>query len=397
MVDAVAALLQAERLPKNPLARLDFLGAKRTTLRVLDLRMEKVTEAGHDWLNYRLRVADPSFEQPLRVLFRADAATKLPVFCRFDWPHGGKPATLETRIDYPERGPADLYDLGVPRTAQRVDRVPAGDLKRIMETIRAGCERMDDYRSVFVKHGDLPDERWWTAIPIIVCRKGKNFRAEYPTGWSNLSDTKRPDPGEDPGKWWQERTEFFRPFPMYVVRGTTQFMSDVKRTTRPDGTLDAEIVSVSSHEVPELLPPVWSMCPEIVCRPPMGLGARQAEPVLEIHPSDGPPGCVRLSIRWGGSPDEHRYWLDPKRDFIVVRTDWVMRVGAGQEKVTQRTTALETARSPQGVWYARKIRHSYPDAVGKQKFDDQVAEFYVDFEANLPDSLFEPPKPGKIR
>src|SRR5262249_8421476 len=150
--------------------------------------------------------------------------------------------------DYPERGPADLYDLGVPRTAQRVDRVPAGDLKRIMETIRAGCERMDDYRSVIVKHGS--NERWWTAVPIVVYRKGKNFRVEYPTGWSGLSDTKRPDPREDAGKWWKKRRDFFRLFPMYVVGGTPHFMSDVKRNPRPDGPLEVEIVSVSSHEGP---------------------------------------------------------------------------------------------------------------------------------------------------
>jgi hypothetical protein len=401
MVEAVAALLQAERLPENPLARLDLLGAKRTTMRVLDQRIEKATEAGHNWLDYRLTVADPSFEQPLRIRVRADAATKLPALCRFDWQHGGKPATLETRIDYPERGPADLYDLGVPRTARHVDRVPAGDLKRIMETIQAGRERMDDYRAVFVDHGYLADKRWWTAVPIVVYRKGKNFRVDYPSSWSGLSATKRPDPGEDLGKWWHKRTEFFHPFPAYVVRDTTEFTSDVKRNTRPDGTQDAEIVSVSSREKRELIPPLnpttWSMCPEFVCRPPMGLGNAFREPVLELHPPDGPPGCVRLSIRWSGSPDENRYWLDPKRDFIVVRMDWVTRDAAGREKVTQRTTAEETARSPQGVWYATKIRRSSPDAVGNQKFDDQVAEFYVDFDVKLPDSIFEPPKPGKIR
>jgi hypothetical protein len=397
MVEAVTALLRAERLPENPLARLGFLGAKRTTMRVLDQRVEKVTEAGHDWLDYRLTVADPSFEQPLRLLVRADAGTKLPALCRFDWQHGGKPVTLETRIDYPERGPADLYGLGVPRTAQRVDRVPAGDLKRIMETIQAGSERMDDYRAVVVTHGDSPDARWWTAIPIVIDRKGKYFRADYPSGWSGLSDTKRPEKGEDLGKWWHKRTEFFHPFPMYVLRGTTEFTADVKRNTRPDGTLEAEIVSVSSDEGSEFLPTVWSMCPELACRPPMGLGALAAEPVLEMHPPDGPPGCVRLSIRWNGSLEERRYWLDPERAFIVVRTDWVMRVAAGQEQVTQRTTVEETARSPQGVWYARKIRRIYPDQAGKVKLAGDVTEFYVDFEVKLPDSLFEPPKSGKIR
>jgi hypothetical protein len=64
----------------------------------------------------------------------------------------------------------------------------------------------------------------------------------------------------------------------------------------------------------------------------------------------------------------------------VVRTDWVTRVAAGQEKVTLRTTAEETARSPQGVWYASKIRRSHPDAVGNEKVVGDVAEFFVDFD-----------------
>jgi hypothetical protein len=147
-----------------------------------------------------------------------------------------------------------------------------------------------------------------------------------------------------------------------------------------------------------------------LCRPPMGLGNRDMEPVLEMHPPDGPAGCVRLSIRHtsqrnrinekrriGGIPDVYRYWLDPERDYIAVRTDWITRDAAGQENVINRDTAEETARSPQGVWYASKIRRSHPDPVGNKKVIGQVDEFYVDFDVNLPDSLFEPPTPGKIR
>jgi hypothetical protein len=411
MVEALATLLQAERLPEQPLARLDFLGPRRTTMRVLDQRMEKITVAGHNWLDYRLTVADPGFEQPLRMLFRVDAATKLPALCRLDGQYGGKPATVETRFDYPERGPADLYDLGVPRTAQRVDRVPAGDLKHIMETIRAGRERMDDYRAVFVSHPDLPAYRWWLDRPIIVYRKGRMFRADYPAGGSKgkLAATKPPDQDEDLGKWWRERTEFFRYCARYVVRGTTRFTSDVKQNTRPDGTMDAEIVSVSSMEGPEFFPPGWSMWPEFACRPGLDLMSNaHMEPVLEMHPPDGPPGCVRVTIRHTsqhgrinekgiGIPDGYRYWLDPQRDFIAVRTDLVVRDAAGQEKVIERTTVEETARSPQGVWYARKIRGTHPDPVGNEKVCGQVEELYVDFNVNLPDSLFEPPTPGKIR
>ena len=398
MVEALAALLQAERLPEKPLAHLDFLGPQRATMRVLDQRVEKITEAGHNWLDYHLTVTDPRTELPLRMLFRVDAVTRLPTLWRLDGQHDGKPANVETRFDYPERGPADLYDLGVPRTAQRVDRVPAGDAKRIVETLKAGRERMDDYRAVFVMHTEGIDYAWWTDQPIIFYRKGTKFRADYPAGSTgNLAATKRPAQGVDLGKWWRERTKFFRYYPQYVVRDATTFASNLKSSADPDGTLHAEIVSVQSwksgNNPGEDYPPEWSMRPESV---------------VDMHPPGGPPGCVLLRVRHTsakgrvdekgiGIPDAFRYWLDPARDFIVMRWDWVMRDATGQEKVTESDITEETARSPQGVWYATKIRRTFPNPGGKASSVDQVYHLYVDFDVDLPDSLFEPPTPGRIR
>jgi hypothetical protein len=70
-----------------------------------------------------------------------------------------------------------------------------------------------------------------------------------------------------------------------------------------------------------------------------------------------------------------------------------MGEGAGKEKVIE-----ETARSPQGVWYATKIRRK--NAATRRddgKSFDQVYHIYVDFNADLPDTLFDPPRPGRIR
>ena len=363
LMDALATLLQAERLPDKPLAHFDFLGPERATMRVLDQRLEKVFEGGHDWLDYRLTVTNPRSEHPLQMLFRVDAVTRLPALCRFDalpalcrldlQPAGkplsaGKPVSVETRFDYPERGPADLYDLGVPRTAQRVDRVPAGDIKRITETLQVGRERMDNYRAVFVMHDD-PDVQWRTDLPVIFYRKGTKFRADYPAGSTGkLADNKRPGQGEEPGKWWRERTKVFRYFPKYVVRDATTFTSKLRPITGRDDTNPPEIVSVSmreSYNYPvEIYPPAWSMLPEFACRPPMGLGGAHMEPVVDMHPTDGPPGCVRLSIRHTseagrinekgvGMPDGYRYWLDPQRDFIAIRWEMIVRDATGQEKV----------------------------------------------------------------
>jgi hypothetical protein len=97
-----------------------------------------------------------------------------------------------------------------------------------------------------------------------------------------------------------------------------------------------------------------------------------------------------------GITDGYRYWLDPQRDFIVMRCDLVMRGEGGKENVIESDTIEETARSPQGVWYATKVRRRFPRSAGIAPQSDQVYHLYIDFKPDLPDSLVEAPKPGRI-
>src|SRR5262249_52254044 len=157
----------------------------------------------------------------------------------------------------------------------------------------------------------------------------------------------------------------------------------------------------------ENFPPTWSMRPEFACRPPMGLPSAHFEPVLDLHPTEGPPGCILLAVRHTstkgrinekgvGIPDGYRYWLDPKRDYIVVRWKMVQRDATGKEVVVSDNIVEETARSPQGVWYATKVRRKGSVRAPNAKPSDQIYHIYVDFDADLPDSLFEPQKPGRV-
>jgi hypothetical protein len=157
----------------------------------------------------------------------------------------------------------------------------------------------------------------------------------------------------------------------------------------------------------EIYPADYSMRPEFACRPPLGVGDQHMEPVLDMHPTEGPPGCVLLSVRHTsakdrineqgmGSPDGCRYWLDPERDYIVMRSDSIRRDEQGQENIFESDLIEETARSPQGVWYATRVRRRFPGRDGKATSPDQIYHIYVDFNVNLPDSLFEPPTPGRI-
>jgi hypothetical protein len=415
MATGITVLVQQERALDKPLEHLDFLGYKRDkdNVKLLDQEMKKVTEDGHVWLDYRMKVSAPELTEPARLLFRADATTKLPRLYRFEGRWNGKPAVAETRFDYPEKGPADVYDVGVPKTAKFVDRVPTGDLERISEALAAGRERMDNYRAVFVMHLDGADSKWWADLPMIMYRKGDKFRTDNVSGWSgDLMPAKRPAEGDDLGKWWRERIKFFRFYPQYVMRGSMLYTSKKENVTDSDGSEHAEIVSVHKSDYNtkpgESFPADYSMRPEFACRPPLGIGDQHMQPDLNLNPTEGPSGCILLTVqhtsREGrinekgfGLPDEQRFWLDPKRDYIVMRWDMVTRDDAGKEEIFESDTVEEVAKSPGGIWYATRIRRSSPpnDKLNGKKMD-QVYHLYVNFDSDLPDAFFDPPAPGRL-
>ena len=97
--------------------------------------------------------------------------------CRIEGQHDGKPATLRFQLRLSlKKGPADIYDLGVPKATKLVDRVPAGDLKLVVESLNAGRARMDNYRAVFVEHSDRIDQSWQIKIPDVFYRKEDRYR-----------------------------------------------------------------------------------------------------------------------------------------------------------------------------------------------------------------------------
>ena len=134
---------------------------------------------------------------------------------------------------------------------------------------------------------------------------------------------------------------------------------------------------------------------------------QKVEPVLELAPKEGPAGTILLRVRRVGQepprvknaagkllppvPDAYRYWVDPARGHAIVR--WAMIGGARPD-----TTIIDRmARSPSGVWYATRIRRKDAIRHSDGTTSDQVHDIHVDFNVDLPDSLFEPPSPGRIR
>lgn len=408
---AIKILLQGGGLPEKPLEHLSFLGSQRDKMTVLDQRVDKVTEQDQTWLDYRITVKHTDLADPVRALFRVDTRTKLPKFCRVEAHQNGKPATLAIDFDYPEKGPADIYELGAPKTAKFVDRVPAGDLKLIVETLQAGRERMDNYRSVFVSELELPDPSWWMAFPEAFYRKGDRYRRDFSMRDRNDQWPERPAADADLRQWWFERAKQFRFYPVYVQLGPTSYTCTTEQVVDADGSQHLQITAVDKYDYNlkpgELFPVDWVMRPEFACRPPLGIGNPHQEPALDLKPAEGPAGCILLTVahtskedringKGEGAADVNRFWLDPQRDYIALRWEMAMLDESGKETIVSQHIIEETARSPQGVWYASRIRLKNAARQQDGKQSDQIYHIYVDFDAELPDALFEVPTPRRI-
>ena len=69
--------------------------------------------------------------------------------CGWPW------SSIEMELSYPETGPIDIYDLGVPRDAKLVDRVPADDIRRVISEIKSSAERFEEHLALNVMSGRL--------------------------------------------------------------------------------------------------------------------------------------------------------------------------------------------------------------------------------------------------
>jgi hypothetical protein len=104
----------------------------------------------------------------------------------------------------------------------------------------------------------------------------------------------------------------------------------------------------------------------------------------------------RINDKGFGAADGLRFWLDPERDYIVMRWDMAVRGPDGKPTIHESNTIEETARSPQGVWYATRNRRRTATPGKPGEFNEEIHHYYVDFDVELPDSLFDPPRTGRM-
>ncbi|MFI5456204.1 MAG: hypothetical protein ACHRXM_12220 [Isosphaerales bacterium] len=355
----------------------------------------EVVDQGKTWKEYELTVRGLGTPETLRRMWlQVDPRTGLPR--TWDVEVGGG-AKIRQVLDYPDFGPADILAMGVPAAAKRVDRIPSDDLNRLLTALKVGRNRFDDYCGYSWSEGTTPPnvKRVW--------RKGRKWRVDCDlprvTTKAALFEYDKV-PNDADLAWWQRRDKDVIYEPQAICDGQTIWYYNYKpQPLRPDKPYSSKLESVTSQPVYGSLDdprmPWPHLLPEQLGHRSVDVPDNEREFLLEPKPDDGPPNTVRLRVRIAKSndpnrPDFYRLWVDPEKNYLALRSEMsVYERGNLQSKIAYVDTQVLTdfARSPSGFWYPTRVVRTTSNSK-----HEQVTRFTLDFEAQIPDRLFEPPK-----
>jgi hypothetical protein len=410
LAESVQQAFRAGGLPDDPMNLLAFMGPKPDEIHFTGHSLRR-TEDDRS-LEYRITFQRRGTPDIGEYVFRLDDALLLrTMHITGTW--DGKQHTQAMEFEYPACGPGDVYALGVPRSAKLVDRTLPKEIQQVDDALRLGRRLMDNYRAIVVPQFDYPKGIGWLGERnMIIYRNGDKFRVDTAHWFGGLFDyamVEKPAGDTDMAAWWRQRVDVFMYFPFYLDTDAMVYHVQARVTTDSDANEYWEAESVDARKEygkpGDLLPAYYSRMPEFVCRPPLGIPSENREATL-TPAADGPQQTILLEVRASGrmptcngpscdtgqpQPNLHRFWLDPSRDFVVVRFDMVFLADSGEEELVHSMLIEELAQSPGGTWYARRMRTK---AVPPVEYDE-VFDFYLDFDFDVPDSLFEPPKVGQ--
>jgi hypothetical protein len=360
----------------------------------VEQKRRTVEEAGRRWVEYELTVRAPEEKQTSRAVFRVDPVTRLPhslTVTALDT----KPPEMRFLFSYLEDGPIDVYALGVPREAKLVDLVPALDVARVMDGIKASAERFDSYFAINVMTD--AGKPWHQGTPFLVWRKGNRTRYEVGIAEPTTKPRTPPPLNADKRAWWKQRCKQLWFLPVEVHDGSTYYWIN----ERPAGSDAAFRINPVVWKQKSYHPKAkWnsrqktrSSCvttsPLLFAYPQSATvpGRPDTDVQLNASPTEGPPNTVLLSFRTRSV--ERRFWVDPARSYITVRSELNSNQDHGS---TQYIVVTQDAdESPAGFWYPTLVRHiEITKNDGKTNSIERITRHFLDFNIELPDDLFKP-------
>ena len=382
-----------EQLLTNPEAEQPFFGFEVLGMKKTETKVDRKRA----W-EYSFRLEQPGNpNNSRRVRAVIDAHTDLVATWEERHSNGLR---VVTKFDYPPDGPHDLYALGIPKNAKVVDRLAATDVTHIASQLREGRTNFDNYDAIVLQHVEGRQFLVTDSLSVSirrVRRSGRKYRLDYLL--RAKPGVKEPAADADMDEWWKKNRDQFWSVPMLICDGRTITTYSMVDDVMPrEGKPNLEVELRMAHPVNGFRddPTVsWPhLMPAFSVRPHIWTTDEKRTFEFEPTPEDGPDGTVRLIVNRPGdllTPELHRYWLAPDRDFCLRRA--VQPVQGRDKKSIEYIDTEEFEafqKSPKGHWYSTRSRRttSNTDVV-------QVRDYYVDFESELDVSLFGPLELGE--
>src|SRR5262245_49249557 len=180
---------------KTRVEDLTFLAEEQAAIHLLSEKRRHMTHDGREWMAFDLTLQHRDLAEPIEMTVLVDPTTRLPHSWVTTGTFEGKSMRREVILDYPDGGPADVFALGVPRTATFVDRVPTDDIARVLHGFTAARQRFDNYHAVVVEYFSRDESN---GQPTQIWRKGNRWRMEHPTIYPDDA----PPFNADANLWW---------------------------------------------------------------------------------------------------------------------------------------------------------------------------------------------------
>lgn len=386
--------------------------------KIVSQQRREIVEDGKRWIEFDLVLWRGDSNQ---TTLRVDPQTKLPVFLSLKAPNDAK-KTIQWEFDYPEDGPQNVYALGVPAEITIDDRMLPNEGLKAIDGIAASRARIGDFRLIVAEEGQF--------FLHVVQRKGSRWRIDYCMPQRFVGNFDKPAQDQTWLDFYEQRLKTYEQIPLYVCDGQTVFENPVPRPKTPAinwqrssrtgpqdllageglGSLPrAAHVAFASQLFPDLSP--------------------RSHFQYEFDPTPaGLPDCVLFKrsteVTWPKGATAHEwYYLDKTKGFALARAELFslfpnQKVQPESTKLRQTIVMKEFQKAPQGWWFAAEVESTLPTMAGPQpanpvapkdsiqppvdsdenvKRSKHTIRYLFDFNATLPDNLFEIPDAANLR
>jgi len=295
-------------------------------------------------------------------------------------PQMNKRITAKGIFDYPQQGPRNIYDLGVPKNAKIIDQRPRGDLKNLIANVQHQFNKGYGDHIAAVLESGVGKNGTLKPYHIRMMRKyGQLQRAD--TYFAAINSGTEPKSAVNlyekaKNKWpditWPNLTlEQVKKVESNEAIKNQQIFNGKDTTIRYYKAGEEKITSIhypgKSGFYGEGRTMNWTSWVDLST---LSRGSRYREPKLKLLPPDPKrEGLVGLEIYEPGIKNPignkgekiigattDRYWFDPSRDYLLLEHEQEMEKGRFPADTNSRTLTLEVKQTSTGQWYPSHIR-----------------------------------------